>query len=170
MNVLDLDFFPTILIGLGATLVFDLSSQFIKHAFKIAPSNICLVGRWLRYMPEGIFKHPNIASAPPKQSECVVGWIAHYMIGIMFAITFIALMGNKWLQHPTPIPAIVFGVVTVIAPFAIMQPMFGFGFAASRTPNPVQARLRSLMNHTAFGAGLYFFALLINWLLPMITN
>ncbi len=73
MNVLDLDFFPTILIGLGATLVFDLSSQIIKHAFKIAPSNICLVGRWLRYMPEGIFKHSNIGSAPPKQCRVCSG-------------------------------------------------------------------------------------------------
>jgi hypothetical protein len=50
-----------------------------------------------------------------------------------------------------------------------MQPMFGFGFAASKTPNPNQARSRSLMNHTAFGAGLYFFALLINCLLPVIA-
>jgi hypothetical protein len=169
MTILDLNFFPTILIGLGATMVFDLSSQILKHAFKIAPSNICLVGRWLRYMPEGIFKHSNIGSAPQKSAECTVGWIAHYMIGITFAITFIAVIGNSWLQHPTPFPAITFGIITVLAPFFIMQPMFGLGIAASRTPNPTQARLRSLMNHTAFGAGLYIFALLINWLLPVIT-
>ena len=42
--------------GLGATLTFDLWGLFLKQAFKITPSNICLVGRWLRYMPEGIFK------------------------------------------------------------------------------------------------------------------
>jgi hypothetical protein len=58
-------------------------------------------------------------------------------------------------------PAIVFGIATVLAPFFIMQPSFGFGFAASKTPNPTQARIRSLMNHIAFGAGLYLFALLI---------
>ena len=29
------------------------------------------------------------------------------------------------------------------------------------TQNPAQSRIRSLMNHTAFGAGLYLFALLI---------
>ena len=44
----------------------------------------------------------------------------------MFAIVFAALVGNNWFQHPTPMPAIVFGVVTVLAPFAIMQPAFGF--------------------------------------------
>lgn len=96
-----------------------------------------------------------------------MGWIAHYMTGVMFAIVFIALVGNSWLQHPTVIPAIVFGVVTVVAPFFIMQPSFGFGFAASKTSNPMQARLRSLMNHTVFGVGLYLFGLLVNWLLRL---
>ena len=153
------------LIGLGATLTFDLWAQFLKHAFKITPSNICLVGRWLLYMPEGTFKHSNIVSTPQKSGECTAGWIAHYTIGITFAIAFVALAGSNWLQHPTLLPALVFGVVTVLAPFFIMQPLFGLGFAASKTSNPAQARIRSLMNHTAFGAGLYLFASLVNWLL-----
>ena len=165
MNNLALSFISTILIGLGATLTFDLWALFLKHAFKITPSNICLVGRWLRYMPEGTFKHSNIVSAPQKSAECTIGWIAHYMIGITFAIAFVAFVGNNWLQRPTLIPAIVFGVVTVLAPFFIMQPSFGFGFAAAKMSNPTQTRLRSLMNHTAFGVGLYLFRLLVNWLL-----
>jgi hypothetical protein len=114
-------------------------------------------------MTEGTYKHTNIASAPPKGAECMVGWIAHYTFGVTFAVAFVALEGHDWLRHPTPIPAIVFGVVTVLAPFFIMQPLFGLGFAASKTSNPPQARLRSLMNHTAFGAGLYLTALMINW-------
>lgn len=165
MNNLALSFISAILMGLGATLTFDLWALFLKHAFKITPSNICLVGRWLRYMPEGTFKHSNIVSAPQKSAECTVGWIAHYMIGITFAIAFVALVGNNWLQRPTLIPAIVFGVVTVLAPFFIMQPSFGLGFAASKMSNPTQARFRSLMNHMAFGVGLYLFGLLVNWLL-----
>jgi Protein of unknown function (DUF2938) len=165
MNNLFLSLISAILMGLGATLTFDLWALFLKHAFKITPSNICLVGRWLRYMPEGIFRHANIGSSPQKSAECATGWIAHYSIGVTFAIVFIALVGSNWLQHPTPIPAIVFGVTTVLAPFFIMQPAFGLGFAASKTSNPTQARLRSLMNHTAFGVGLYLFALLVNSLL-----
>jgi len=165
MNNLTFSLISAILIGLGATLTFDLWALFLKRVFKIAPSNFCLVGRWLLSMPEGIFKHSNIASAPKKSAECAVGWIAHYMTGILFAITFVAFAGSNWLQHPTLIPAIIFGVVTVLAPFFIMQPLFGLGFAASKTSNPAQARLRSLMNHAAFGVGLYLFALLVGWLL-----
>jgi hypothetical protein len=43
-----------------------------------------------------------------------------------------------------------------------MHPSFGLGLAASKAPNPTQARLRSLMNHAAFGAGLYVSALAMN--------
>ena len=165
MNNLALSLISAILIGLGATLTTDLWALFLKRAFKITEPNYCLVGRWLRTMPEGIFRHSNIASAPQKSAECAIGWIAHYMIGIAFAITFVALAGNNWLQHPTLIPAILFGVVTVLVPFFIMQPAFGLGFAASNTSNPAQARLRSLMNHTVFGVGLYISGWLVNWLL-----
>ncbi|RPI06641.1 MAG: DUF2938 family protein [Ignavibacteriae bacterium] len=95
--------------------------------------------------------------------------MAYYLIGTSFAIAFVAFVDNNWLQHPTLIPAIIFGVVTVLAPFLIVQSSLGFGIAVSKSPNPLQARLRSLMNHTAFSVGLYFFALLINWLLPAYT-
>ena len=165
MNDLTLSLISAILIGLGATLTTDLWALFLRRVFKITSPNYCLVGRWLRYMPEGIFNHSNIASAPQKSAECTVGWIAHYLIGITFAIAFVAFVGNNWLQHPKLIPAIIFGVVTVLMPFFIMQPSFGLGLAASKTSNPMQARFRSLINHTAFGIGLYLFGLLINRLI-----
>lgn len=165
MNNSILYFLRPILIGIGATMTFDLWGLFLKHVFKITPSNFCLVGRWILYMPGGIFRHTNIGSVPPKKGECKVGWITHYMIGIAFSTAFIALVGNRWFEHPTLIPALIFGVVTVLAPFCIMQPAFGLGFAASKTSNPTQARFRSLMNHVSFGIGLYLFGWLLLWIL-----
>jgi len=165
MNNLTLSCISAIFMGFGATLTFDLWGLFLKQTFRITPSNICLVGRWIRYMPAGTFKHSNIGSTPSKSAECTVGWIAHYTIGVTFASAFVVLVGLDWLQHPTLMPALIFGVVTVLAPFFIMQPLLGLGFAASNTPNPTQARLRSLLNHAAFGVGLYFFGLLVSWLL-----
>jgi hypothetical protein len=117
MNNMALTLVSGIFIGIGATLTFDLWALFLKNVFKIAPSNFCLVGRWLLSMPDGIFKHSNIVSSPRKSAECAVGWIAHYMTGITFAIAFVALAGSNWLRHPTLIPAVVFGIVTVIAKF-----------------------------------------------------
>jgi hypothetical protein len=163
MSNLLFPFVSILVMGLGATLTLDLWVLFLRLAFKIPASSICLVGRWLRYLPEGIFKHSNLASAPPKSGECGIGWAAHYLIGILFAAAFVAIAGSSWLQRPTLLPAIGFGVVTVLAPLFIMQPLFGLGIAASRASNPGQARLRSLMNHTVFGVGLYLFGAGLSW-------
>ena len=74
MNNLTLSLISAILMGLGATLTFDLWGLFLKQALHITPANICLVGRWFRYMPAGTFTHSNIAAVPPQSAECAVGW------------------------------------------------------------------------------------------------
>jgi hypothetical protein len=149
-------------VGLGATFVMDLWTVFLKHAFKIPSPNYCLVGRWLRHMTSGSFKHPSITAAVQKPAECTTGWIAHYTIGVVFALALVALASPDWLQSPTLMPALIFGIVTVGFPFFVMHPSFGLGLAASKAPNPMQARLRSLMNHAAFGVGLYVSALVMS--------
>ena len=136
MNALALSLISSILLGLGATLTFDFWALFLKYTFKITPSNFCMVGRWILYMPEGTFKHSDIGSAPQKNAECEIGWIAHYIIAVIFASIFVAFGGDNWLQHPTLLPAAIFGVITVLAPFFILQPSFGYGVAASKTSNP----------------------------------
>ena len=151
-----------ITIGLGATIAMDLWAVFLKRAFKIALPNYCLVGRWLRHMPNGTFKHPSISAAAQKPDECITGWIAHYTIGVLFAFALVAWATPAWLQSPTLMPALIFGLGTVGFPFFIMHPSFGLGLAASKAPNPAQARLRSLMNHAAFGVGLYVSALMLS--------
>jgi len=155
MNNPILQILGSVVIGVRATMTFDLWALFLKYAFRVTPSNFCLLGRWILYMPEGVFNHAALVSTPQKNRECTLGWIAHYMTGIVFAFGFIAFAGDAWLQQPTLIPAFLFGAVTVAAPFFIMQPAFGLGVAASKTSNSTQARIRSVMNHTVFGAALY---------------
>jgi hypothetical protein len=154
-----------VLIGLGATLVMDLYALFLKRVFDVALPNYCFVGRWLRHMPQGTFRHASIGTAPQKQYECTVGWIAHYLIGVAFAFAFVLIAPASWLQRPSPLPSILFGIVTVLLPFLVMHPSFGLGIAASRTPNPAQARIRSLMAHTVFGVGLYLCAVVVSQVL-----
>lgn len=154
-------------IGLGATLFMDLLALFLKCTFGIPAANYCLVGRWLRHMPEGTFLHAGIANAPQKNFECSLGWIAHYAIGVAYAFLLAAIVSGSWLLRPTLLPALLFGIGTVLVPFFVMHPAFGLGFAASRTPNPSQARLRSLAAHTAFGVGLYVCAVGARYMLPV---
>jgi Protein of unknown function (DUF2938) len=146
-------------IGIGATLVMDLWNLFLKRTFSIPSLSYCLLGRWLRHMPAGTRRHANIGAALQKPFECTVGWIAHYTIGVVFALGFVVLTSGDWLARPTLLPALLYGIATVVFPFFIMQPSLGLGIAASRTPNPTQARLKSLVTHTVFGVGLYVCAL-----------
>jgi hypothetical protein len=146
-------------VGLGATLVMDVVAIVLNRTFNVPLPNMCLVGRWIRHMPQGVFAHPSIAKAGAKSSECLVGWTAHYIIGAIFAVVLVLLTSPAWLQRPTLLPALIFGVVTVAVPFLVMHPSFGMGVAASRTPNPGQVRLRSVANHFVFGLGLYLSAL-----------
>ncbi|MEP6571747.1 MAG: DUF2938 domain-containing protein [Gemmatimonadota bacterium] len=151
-----------VLIGLGATALIDLWALVLRRGFDIPSLSMCLLGRWLLHMPQGTFVHRSIAAASPKAHECACGWMAHYLIGITFALAFVLLAPGSWLQHPTPGPALVFGVVTTLVPLFVMQPSLGLGVAASRTPHPNKARVKSLATHTVFGAGLYLWALLLS--------
>ncbi|HEX9942270.1 MAG TPA: DUF2938 domain-containing protein [Thermoanaerobaculia bacterium] len=152
-------------VGIGATLVMDLWNLVLKRAFRIPSLNYCLLGRWLCHMPGGTFRHTSIAAASQKPFECTVGSIAHYTIGVVFAIAFVVLAPGEWLARPTLLPALLYGIGTVVFPFFLMQPSFGLGVAASKTPNPMQARLKSLMTHTVFGVGLYVCALSVSYVL-----
>jgi hypothetical protein len=167
---LEANYIPrAIAIGIGATLVMDLWNLFLKRTFGIPSLNYCLLGRWVRHMPGGTLKHANITAAPQKPLECTVGWIAHYTIGVVFAFVFVVLTSGDWLARPTVLPALVYGIGTVVFPFFVMQPSLGFGIAASRTPNPTQARLKSLVTHTIFGVGLYVCALGVSYVLRVHT-
>jgi hypothetical protein len=156
-----------ITVGIGATLLTDLWNLFLKRTFSVPSLNYCLLGRWLRHMPECTFRHASIIAAPQKPLECTVGWIAHYTIGVVLALVFIVFASGDWLVRPTLLPALLYGIGTVVFPFFIMQPAFGLGFAASKVPNPKQARLKSLMTHTIFGVGLWVCALGVSYLLQV---
>jgi DUF2938 family protein len=154
-----------IAIGVGATLVMDLWNLFLKRAFSIPSLNYCLLGRWIRHMPGGTIRHASITAARQKPFECMVGWIAHYTIGVAFALVFVVLASGDWIARPTLLPALLYGIGTVVFPFFIMQPSLGLGIAASRTPKPAQARLKSLATHTVFGVGLYVCAIGLSYAL-----
>jgi hypothetical protein len=143
------------LTGAGATAVMDIWTVVRKRLFGTPLANYGLVGRWLAYMPRGRFRHDRIAASPPVQGERVIGWTAHYLIGIAFAAVLLAIWGLDWARHPTIAPALIVGIGSVAAPFLLMQPGIGAGIAASRTPNPAAARLQSLVTHGVFGLGLF---------------
>lgn len=137
----------------------------MARLFGVPAPNWGLVGRWIGYFTRGRFVHENIARAAAVPGELVTGWCAHYAIGILYAALVLAVWGLNWARHPTPLPPMIVSLAALIAPFLIMQPGMGAGVAASRTPNPNAARLRSIVTHSVFGIGLYGSAVLFAWLM-----
>ncbi len=151
-------FLVAVVVGSGATVIMDIWALLMSRLFDIPSLNYRMVGRWVGHIPRGKFVHGNIADASPISGERVIGWAAHYAIGIAFAWALLMIVGLEWIDEPTALPALLTGIVTSAAPFLIMQPGMGAGIAASKTPAPTTARLRSLMAHVSYGVGLYLTA------------
>ncbi len=149
----------TLVMGAGATAAIDLWNAVLFRAFGVRSLDYCVLGRWVRGLARGRFVHRGLPTAPALPGECPIGWLAHYGIGLTLAVAFVGLATPQWLASPTLGPALAFGLATVVFPFFVMQPAFGLGIAASRTPNPAAARLKSLGTHAVFGLALYGLAL-----------
>jgi hypothetical protein len=161
MNIQQVDLAGAVVVGIGAALIMDLWNLFLQRTFNIASLNFCFVGRWLSHMALGTFTHARIAASPKRPAECVIGWTAHFLIGVTFSLMLVVATSGTWLEHPSLLPALLVGIGTVLIPYFIVQPALGLGIASAKAPQPTQARLKSLMTHTVFGFGLYLSA--ISW-------
>ena len=151
-----------VLIGAGATALMDAWVLLLSRA-GVPTTSFAMVGRWIGHMARGRFAHSAIAKAAPIRNELGLGWLTHYVIGVAYAALFVAMQGEAWLERPTVLPALVFGVVTVVAPWFVMQPAMGAGFLALKTPTPLKNGVRSLANHVVFGLGMYVTAAALAW-------
>lgn len=155
----------TVIIGVGATLVMDVWGLLLR-LFGIPTLNFALLGRWLGHLPEGQWVHENIIRATPIRGERALGWLAHYTIGLSFAGLLMAAYGLEWARSPSLWPALLIGVVTVLAPLLVLQPALGAGIASTKTPKPLLNSLKSLATHTVYGLGLYATALATAAIIP----
>lgn len=121
----------TVLIGGGATLAMDGWALLLRR-FGIPSLNFAFLGRWLGNLPRGTLMHQNIAKAAPVRGELLIGWCAHYSLGISFAALLLSTFGLEWARAPSLAPALFIGIVTVLAPLFILQPALGAGIASTK--------------------------------------
>ena len=154
-----------ILIGVGATMIMDLWA-IVLRLLRIPSLDLAFLGRWIGHLARGRWFHDRIATTEPIRGERVLGWCAHYAIGVSFAALQLAVAGLDWAHSPTPLPALMVGIATVVAPLLILQPALGAGIVSRRTRAPVFNSLKSTLTHTVFGLGMYATALVTAALWP----
>ena len=149
--------FRSVVIGAGATLLMDAWAAVLRR-FGFTSLNFALLGRWIGHLRRGQWFHESIAKSPSVPRELLMGWCAHYTIGISFAATLLATFGLPWAQAPTLFPALLVGIATVVSPWFILQPALGAGAASRKTTRPVFNAVKSLVTHVVFGIGLFLAA------------
>ncbi|MBV2143213.1 DUF2938 domain-containing protein [Falsochrobactrum sp. TDYN1] len=150
-----------ILIGAGATIVMDVWALILAQLPGQAAPNWGPVGRWFWHLRDGQVFHEDIAESEPYKYEVALGWIGHYVVGIVYGIVFALYGGAEWFANPSFLPAWIFGILTVAAGWFLLQPGLGIGWAASRLPHARRVRVLNLVAHTFFALGMYATALLI---------
>jgi len=112
-------------------------------------------------MRKGVFVHHSISESAAIPNELLIGWVAHYLTGIVYGVTYLGFVQIFLSSDPTIASALIFGLVSLVAPWFIVQPGMGLGVFASRAPRPGVVRLISISLHIVFGVSLYIAWLLI---------
>lgn len=166
MNALPEIAVRAVILGLAGSALMDAWGLLLRRGFGVPTLDYALLGRWIGHMPRGQFVHRRIAASDRVAGERALGYLAHYGIGIAFAVGLLLVAGLEWAAAPTVWPALAVGLGTIVAPWFVMQPAMGAGIAGSRTPNPTATRLRNLATHAVYGLGLYAAAVVMTSVWP----
>jgi hypothetical protein len=107
-------------------------------------------------MFHGRFVHENITASSPARNEALVGLICHYMTGGSVALLYPAcfLVFNVPLPEEHLIPGLVFGLATVLLPWLVLYPAFGYGFFGVRAPLNSRPLIAPTVEHMFYGLGI----------------
>lgn len=83
-----------VVIGVGATALMDLWALLQRRLLGIPSLDFAMVGRWLGHLRRGRLRHEGIGRSLPVAGERALGWTAHYVIGVVFAVLLLAVVGN----------------------------------------------------------------------------
>jgi len=147
--------FKILVIGIFATVIMDLWATFSNRVLKLPRTNWAMVGRWLGHIPNGKFIHNPIGNSSEVKYENSLGWAFHYFIGVVYATLYFALVVWGFEGRSTLLIAWLFGLITILSPWLILQPALGLGVCAIKAANPHMVRIQNFAIHSIFGIALY---------------
>ena len=88
--------------------------------------------------------HRPIADSAPIPNELVIGWVGHYVTGVVYGLAYLYIVQVLLRTGPSLYSALVFGLITLIAPWFVMRPAMGARVFATKTPRPGLMRIINL--------------------------
>lgn len=79
-----------------------------------------------------------------------LGWIAHFMIGTMFAIVYASVFVSI-LPGNNVVKGAIFGIFPWLLLQIMMNPMMDAGFFSMNAPAPMVALMESFIGHVVYG-------------------
>ena len=80
-----------------------------------------------------------------------LGWIAHFMIGVVLAAAYIFILKDRLSGKPA-VKGILFALIPFFMAQIIVMPMMGAGLFSANTPIPMMMVMGSLIGHLVYGA------------------
>ncbi|WP_193370652.1 DUF2938 family protein [Pelagibius marinus] len=140
--------------GVFATIVLDLWQRVLFVISGIPPTNWALIGRWFAHLPRGRFIHRPIGESAAVPGELALGWVMHYLVGLIYGFVYVGLMTYGFDRLPSVSNGAAFGAASVVIPWFILQPGLGIGVMGRLAPNPLVPRLNALVSHIIYGIAL----------------
>ncbi|SPF78254.1 DUF2938 domain-containing protein [Pseudoprimorskyibacter insulae] len=150
-----------VLMGIGGTAAMDVWAMVLNKLAGQPKPNWANPGRWFAHLFRGRVFHDDIARSEPVSGELALGWAFHYLVGIIYGVVFVLLVGPGWLAEPTFLPVWIWGLLTIVGGWCLLHPGMGLGWFLSRTPRPWKGRAMGLVAHTVFALGMWAVALAV---------
>jgi hypothetical protein len=102
----------------------------------------------------GQILYDNPSELPQISASLVRGYVTHYLIGVVLAITYLIGWDLLTGAPPSAIWAVAYGVTTTVVAYFFLLPSIGLGICGRYSPQGIKLPLSSLINHLFYGLGL----------------
>ena len=132
----------------------DVLNHLVSRTGHILKIDVTMIGRMSAGWMRGRFRYDSPGQIEPYAHERLLGYLAHYAIGVALAAIFV-VGWEKFIDSPaSPAWAVVFGFATTVISEFLVYPSMGLGVCGRRSPEGLKAFVSPLANHLFFGIGM----------------
>jgi hypothetical protein len=140
--------------GVLGTLMMDTINHLVARLGMITKIDVRMIGRMSAGWARGCFCYRHPGEMQQIANEKLYGYITHYIIGIVLAVTYVLGWALLVGGPASPLWALAYGVATTVASWFFVYPSMGLGAFGRRSPEGIRSPLSSLANHLFFGVGM----------------